>query len=148
MPCPHCQSPLIQEQAQRTSLGYWIFRYAACTRRSDERTGMPFNYLNALTDHRSAAHRNGCRERLSCPVLHGHILELGSSLMHGIGASLATPSMPGTPLGGQPLPLFRIFMHPRYGHLCAHEGYPIDRAGCSRCQWGGRMSRAATVIPA
>ena len=65
--------------------------------------------------------------------------------MHNNGAYLATPSLPGSPLGGQPRSLFRIFMHPRYGHLCALEGYPIDRVGCLRCQWGGRISFAATV---
>ena len=50
MPCPHCGSSRIQEQPKRTSLGYRTFRCAACTRRSNERTGTPFNDLSVPTD--------------------------------------------------------------------------------------------------
>ena len=49
MPCPHCGSSRIQEQPKRTSLGYRTFRCAACTRRSNERTGTPFNDLSVPT---------------------------------------------------------------------------------------------------
>ena len=50
MPCPDCQSSRTQEQSKRTSLGYRTFRYAACARRFNERTGTPFNDLSVPTD--------------------------------------------------------------------------------------------------
>ena len=50
MPCPHCQSPRIQEQPKRTSLGYRTFRCTACTRHLNERSGTPFNDPRVPTD--------------------------------------------------------------------------------------------------
>ncbi len=50
MPCPHCESSRIQEQAEKTSLGYRTFRCAVCKRRCNERSRTPFNDLSAPTD--------------------------------------------------------------------------------------------------
>ena len=35
---------------RRTELGYAVFRCGGCRRKSNERTGMPFNYLELPTD--------------------------------------------------------------------------------------------------
>ena len=50
MPCPQCASTATHEQAQRTVLGYRIFRCPACRRRFNERTGTPYNDLTFPTD--------------------------------------------------------------------------------------------------
>lgn len=50
MVCPHCQSPQIRNLNRRTELGYQVFRCGACRRKSNERTGTPFNYLELPTD--------------------------------------------------------------------------------------------------
>ena len=50
MICPHCQSRQTRTLDQRTDLGYAMFRCSDCQRRSNERTGTPFNYLEFPTD--------------------------------------------------------------------------------------------------
>jgi transposase-like protein len=50
MVCPHCQSPQLRNLNHRTELGYAVFRCGACRRKSNERTGTPFNYLELPTD--------------------------------------------------------------------------------------------------
>src|SRR5215813_8104408 len=50
MICPHCQSPQLRNLNHRTELGYAVFRCGACRRKSNERTGTPFNYLELPTD--------------------------------------------------------------------------------------------------
>jgi putative transposase len=50
MVCPHCQSACIRKLNRRTELGYQVFRCGACRRKSNERTGTPFNYLELPTD--------------------------------------------------------------------------------------------------
>src|ERR1700758_2956341 len=50
MLCPHCQSPQIRNLNQTTDLGYAVFRCGDCRRKSNERTGTPFNYLEFPTD--------------------------------------------------------------------------------------------------
>ena len=50
MICPHCQSPELRKLNQATDLGYSEFRCGACRRKSNERTGTPFNYLELPTD--------------------------------------------------------------------------------------------------
>ncbi len=50
MLCPHCQSPKIRNLNRTTDLGYAIFRCSHCGRKSNERTGTPFNFLEFPTD--------------------------------------------------------------------------------------------------
>ena len=50
MLCPHCQSPRIRNLNRATHLGYTVFRCGDCRRKSNERTGTPFNYLEFPTD--------------------------------------------------------------------------------------------------
>ena len=50
MLCPHCQSPRIRSLNRTTDLGYAVFRCGDCRRKSNERTGTPFNYLEFPTD--------------------------------------------------------------------------------------------------
>src|SRR5918996_5524271 len=50
MVCPHCQYPELRKLNRRTELGYAVFRCGACRRKSNERTGTPFNYLEFPTD--------------------------------------------------------------------------------------------------
>jgi putative transposase len=50
MVCPHCQSSQLRNLKRRTELGYAIFHCIGCRRKSNERTGTPFNYLELPTD--------------------------------------------------------------------------------------------------
>ena len=50
MPRPHCASPKITCRHKTTALGYQTFRCGACRRSFNERTGIPFNLLEQLTD--------------------------------------------------------------------------------------------------
>src|SRR5918993_2283065 len=50
MVCPHCQSPSIRNLNHTTDLGYAVFRCGDCGRKSNERTGTPFNFLEFPTD--------------------------------------------------------------------------------------------------
>src|ERR1700756_939809 len=50
MLCRHCQSPRIRNLNRTTDLGYAVFRCGDCRRKSNERTGTPFNYLEFPTD--------------------------------------------------------------------------------------------------
>src|SRR5215204_6964189 len=50
MICPHCQSPQLRKLNQTTDLGYSEFRCGGCRRKSNERTGTPFNFLEFPTD--------------------------------------------------------------------------------------------------
>lgn len=50
MNCPHCSSTATTQLAARTSLGYRTFRCSICKRKSNERTGTPFNFLQFPTD--------------------------------------------------------------------------------------------------
>jgi putative transposase len=48
--CPHCQSQHMQKLKHTTDLGYLLFRCGDCGRKSNERTGTPFNFLEFPTD--------------------------------------------------------------------------------------------------
>ena len=50
MICPHCQSHHVRTLDRTTDLGYRLFRCDDCRRKSNERTGTPFNYLEFPTD--------------------------------------------------------------------------------------------------
>ncbi|GHO90149.1 hypothetical protein KSF_001970 [Reticulibacter mediterranei] len=50
MNCSHCTSAATKEQAQKTTLGYRIFRCSACKHLFNKRTGTPFNFLEYPTD--------------------------------------------------------------------------------------------------
>jgi len=50
VPCPYCAAPTTSQMARRTTLGYRMFRCRACRRTCNERTGTPFNHLQAPTD--------------------------------------------------------------------------------------------------
>jgi putative transposase len=48
--CPHCPCGKTSQLAEKTSLGYKIFRCSQCGRKFNERTGSPFNFLAFPTD--------------------------------------------------------------------------------------------------
>jgi len=50
MICPHCQSPQLRKLNQTTDLGHAEFHCGGCGRKSNERTGTPFNFLEFPTD--------------------------------------------------------------------------------------------------
>ena len=50
MICPYCQSPQLRKLNHTTDLGYAEFRRGGCRRKSNERTGTPFNFLELPTD--------------------------------------------------------------------------------------------------
>jgi transposase-like protein len=49
MTCPHCQSRKIRKLDRTTDLRYAVFHCGDCRRKSNERTGTPFNYLEFPT---------------------------------------------------------------------------------------------------
>jgi len=50
MGCPYCQGDTTQALERTTALGYQMFRCRPCRRTFNERTGTPFNHLQAPTD--------------------------------------------------------------------------------------------------
>ena len=50
MNCPYCTSTQTMMRAKKTKLGYSTFFCLECQRTFNERTGTPFNYLEAPTD--------------------------------------------------------------------------------------------------
>ena len=50
MICPHGQSQRLHKLERTTDLGYLLFRCGDCGRKSNERTGTPFNFLEFPTD--------------------------------------------------------------------------------------------------
>jgi putative transposase len=50
MTCPYCQSHRLQKLKRTTDLGYLRFRCRECGRKSNERTGTPFNFLEFPID--------------------------------------------------------------------------------------------------
>ena len=50
MNCPTCKSGRTKELSARTALGYRTFRCSSCNKRFNERSGSPFNNLQAPTD--------------------------------------------------------------------------------------------------
>lgn len=50
MNCPHCNCGTTSQLAEKTTLGYKIFRCLHCKRKFNERTGTQFNHLQFPTD--------------------------------------------------------------------------------------------------
>ena len=50
MICPHCRSHSLRKLNRTTDRGYRLFRCGDCRRKSNERTGTPFNYLEFPID--------------------------------------------------------------------------------------------------
>jgi putative transposase len=50
MKCPYCAASATRKRAKQTKLGYATFFCPMCQRSFNERTGTPFNYLEAPTD--------------------------------------------------------------------------------------------------
>ena len=50
MNCPHCHCTRTTQRQRTTDLGYAVFRCPGCDRTFNERTGTPFNFLEAPTD--------------------------------------------------------------------------------------------------
>jgi putative transposase len=48
--CPYCVATTAAELPRRTTLGYRTFRCPHCRRSFNERTGTPFNHVQAPTD--------------------------------------------------------------------------------------------------
>jgi hypothetical protein len=73
MRCPHCQSATATERPDRTKLGYRRFRGRACKHGFNERTGMPFNYLQYPTDVVCLMVLWRVRYKLSLRATHGQV---------------------------------------------------------------------------
>jgi len=70
MTCPYCQSHRLQKLKRTADLGYLRFRCCECGRKSNERTGTPFNCAidragNLVDSMLSATPRNGSFVALS-----------------------------------------------------------------------------------
>jgi putative transposase len=50
MNCPYCQCQRLQKRKRTTNLGYLMFGCSDCGRKSNERTGTPFNFPEFPTD--------------------------------------------------------------------------------------------------
>ncbi len=50
MGCPYCEGEATRALDRTTALGYRVYRYRPCRRTFNERTGTPFNHLQAPTD--------------------------------------------------------------------------------------------------
>lgn len=50
MHCPHCACSKTSQLAEKTSLGYRIFRCSGCGRKFNERTSTVYNHLQFPTD--------------------------------------------------------------------------------------------------
>ena len=82
MPCPHCAVTATTEQPRRTALGYRTFRCPCCRRIFNERTGTPFNQVQAPTDVVLLVVRWRLRYKLSLRDLAEMFLERGFVFTH------------------------------------------------------------------
>src|SRR3954454_3853952 len=82
MLCPHCQSPTIRNLNRTTDLGYAVFRCRDCGRKSNERTGTPFNFLELATDIVFEIVLCRLRYKLSLPNLAEMFLLRGFEFTH------------------------------------------------------------------
>ena len=82
MNCPHCASTTTKEQAQKTTLGYRVFRCSACKHLFNERTGTPFNFLEYPTDVVLMVVLWRLRYKLSLRDLAEMFLERGLTFTH------------------------------------------------------------------
>ncbi len=82
MPCPYCAVTATAEQPKRTALGYRTFRCLPCRRTFNERTGTPFNHLQAPTDLVLLVVLWRLRYKLSLRDLAELFLERGFTFTH------------------------------------------------------------------
>ena len=82
MGCPHCSSVNTSQLAEKTSLGYYIFRCSQCKRKFNEWTGTPFNFLEFPTDIVLLVVLWRLRYKLSLRDLAEMFLERGFEFTH------------------------------------------------------------------
>ena len=82
MACPYCQSTTTSERAKKTHFGYRTFCCQTCTRRFNERTGTPFNYVEFPTDIVLLVVLWRVRYKLSLRDLAEMFLERGFEFTH------------------------------------------------------------------
>jgi transposase-like protein len=82
MNCPHCSTTATSQLAERTSLGYNVFRCSQCRRKFNERTGTVFNFLEFPTDIVLLVVLWRLRYKLSLRDLAEMFLERGFEFTH------------------------------------------------------------------
>lgn len=82
MNCPHCTSSKTSQLAEKTSLGYKVFRCTRCGRKFNERTGTQFNFLEFPTDIVLLVVLWRLRYKLSLRDLAEMFLEWGFEFTH------------------------------------------------------------------
>lgn len=82
MSCPHCSSTGTSQLAEKTSLGYPVFRCRQCKRKFNQRTGTQFNYLQFPTDIVLLVVLWRLRYKLSLRDLSEMFLERGLEFTH------------------------------------------------------------------
>ena len=82
MSCPHCLSASTSKRKHRTSLGYRTYFCPGCGRRSNERTGSPFNDLQFPTDIVLLAVLWRLRYKLSFRDVAELLLQRGFEISH------------------------------------------------------------------
>lgn len=82
MNCPYCTSSKTSQLAEKTSLGYKIFRCSQCKRKFNERTGTVYNHLQFPTDIVLLVVLWRVRYKLSLRDLAEMFLERGFEFTH------------------------------------------------------------------
>jgi len=82
MNCPHCSETKTQKRAKKTKLGYETFFCPRCRSYFNERTGTPFNHLEAPTDIVLLAVLWRLRYKLSLRDVAEMFLERGFAFTH------------------------------------------------------------------
>lgn len=82
MDCPHCACSKTSQLAEKTSLGYTIFRCSHCGRKLNERTGTLYNHLQFPTDIVLLVVLWRLRYKLSLRNLAEMFLERGFEFTH------------------------------------------------------------------
>jgi putative transposase len=82
MACPYGQGDATQQLDRRTTLGYRLFRCQPCRRTVNERTGTPFNHLQAPTDIALLVVLWRLRYKLSLRDLAEMVLTRGFTFTH------------------------------------------------------------------
>ena len=106
MICPHCQSPELRNLNRRTELGYAVFRCGGCRRKSNERTGTPFNYLELPTD---------IVFEIALDIMDPHVVVGDDNEVqtgtYGVFRDLFMPLFP-VRVGGVDVHIASVFVHP------------------------------------
>src|SRR6476469_1446199 len=80
--CPHCACSKTNQLAEKTCLGYNVFRCLQCRRKFNERTATPYNHLQFPTDSVLQVVLWRLRYKLSLRDLAEMFLERGFVFTH------------------------------------------------------------------